>query len=184
MAWTAPVTAIAGATVTSADFNTYVRDNLSQTMPAKALNVGSMFMVSAANTLTERLSQFDHLSTSQTTASTSYTDLATAGPAVSVVTGTSAIVIVGALIGANTAAAGAPSNKMSWACSGATTVAASDLWATGVVQTGTGAGPSVYSSRWHLATGLNPGTNTFTTKYAVSSGTGTFALRAIQALPL
>lgn len=184
MAWTAPATAIAGATVTAADFNTYVRDNLLQTMPAMAAEIGSLFITSGTNAIAERVPDFAVVSTSETTTSTTYTDLTTAGPQVSCITGTQAIIIIGARIGANTAASGSPSNKMSWQCSGATSIAASDSWAAGVVQSGTGSGPSVYTSRWYLATGLTAGTNTFTAKYAVSSGTGTFLARSLQVIPL
>lgn len=37
MAWTVPMTAIAGELWTASDFNVHVRDNLNETMPAKAL---------------------------------------------------------------------------------------------------------------------------------------------------
>jgi hypothetical protein len=184
VAWTAPITAIAGATVTSADFNTYVRDNLLQTIPAKAAEIGSLFTTSGSNAIAERIPDFAAVNTTETTTSTTYTDLTTPGPQVSCISGTKCIVIIGARIGANTAATGNPSNKMSWACSGATTRAALDDWAAGVVAPGTGAGPSVYTSRWYLATGLTAGTNTFTAKYAVSSGTGTFLARSLQVVPL
>jgi hypothetical protein len=184
VAWTAPITAIAGSTVTSADFNTYVRDNLLQTMPAKAVTPGSLFITSGSNVIAERIPDFSAVNTTETTSSTTYTDLATFGPSVAITTGTKAIIIIGARIGANTAASGNPSNKMSWAVSGATTRAALDDWAAGVVSPGTGSGPSVYTSRWYLATGLTAGSNTFTAKYAVSSGTATFLGRSLQVIPL
>lgn len=188
MAWTAPITAIAGATVTSADFNTYVRDNLLQTIPAKAAEIGSLFTTSGSNAIAERIPDFAAVNTTETTTSTTYTDLTTPGPQVSCISGTKCIVIIGARIGANTSNVNGanPSNKMSWACSGATTRAALDDWAAGVVQAApaSGSGPSVYTSRWYLATGLTAGTNTFTAKYAVSSGTGTFLARSLQVVPL
>lgn len=179
MAWTAPITAIAGATVTASDFNLYVRDNLSQTMPAKALNVGSVFAVSAANTIVERIPSFDSVATSESTASTSYVDLATVGPSVTCTTGTFAIICVGGRLGPNTTAA--QSVKMSWAISGATTRAASDTWAAGPL--GLGTSGAFYTSRWYYA-GVTAGSNTFTAKYSVSGGTGTFAARSIHVLPL
>ena len=61
--------------------------------------------------------------TSQTTTSTSYTDLATVGPAVTVTTGTSAIVLI--TTQASPSVQG-PNACMSCAVSGATTIAASD----------------------------------------------------------
>lgn len=179
MAWTAPVTAIAGATVTSADFNTYVRDNLSQTMPAKALNIGSLFAVASANSIVERIPASDLVSASETTASTSYTDLATVGPTVTVTSGTFMIIVVGGRLGPNTTAA--QSVKMSWAISGATTRAANDTWAAG--PTGLGTSGAIYTSRWYYA-GVTAGSNTVQAKYAVSGGTGTFGARSLGVIPL
>jgi hypothetical protein len=192
--WTAPITAIAGATVTSADFNTYVRDNLLQTMPAKAAEIGSMFATSGSNAIAERIPSTDFVSTSETTASTTYTDLATTGPSVSVITGTQAIIVHGARCGGNTNTAGNPSTKMSWSCSGATTINAAsasgsftqqgDQWACGMGQQQSGVSNAYYTSRWWFQTGLTAGTNTFTAKYAVSSGTGTFQYRSLHVIPI
>jgi len=70
---------------------------------------------------------------------------------------------------------------MSWEISGASSVSASDNWAAGVVGVGTtGVG---YTSRAYLQTGLTPGVNIFTAKYAVSSGTGSFLYRSILVMP-
>lgn len=177
------MTAIAGQVVAAADFNLYVRDNLNLTEAAKALNVGGFFVATGANAIAERIFTTATVDTSQTTASTSYADLGTVGPQVTVTTGTKAIVIVGARIGDNTNTAGNPSNKMSWAVSGASTVAANDQWACGLIQA-TGQLRAIYTSRWQLALGLTAGSNTFTAKYAVSSGTGAFDHRSIHVLPL
>lgn len=181
MAWTAPYTAIAGGVVSAADFNTHVRDNLLATEAALAMNVGGFFVATGTNTIVERLPSTDFIDTQQTTASTTYTDLATVGPTVTVTTGTKAIVIVGGRVGPVTTG-GTASCKLSWAVSGATTVAASDNWAAGIVgQSTTGVN---YTSRWYLATGLTAGSNTFRAKYAVSSGTGTYQYRSLHVIPL
>lgn len=186
MAWSAPMTAVAGGVVLAADFNQYVRDNLLATEAAAAANVGGFFVSTGSNAVTERVFTTATVDTNETTTSTTYTDLATVGPAVTVTTGTKALVISGGRIGANTNTAGAPSTKMSWAVSGATTVAASDNWAAGAVHASTDATRSevYYTSRWWLIETLNAGSNTFTAKYAVSSGTGTYLFRSIHVLGL
>ena len=103
----------------------------------------------------------------QTTSSTTYTDLATVGPSVALTTGTSAILILGAFISDS----GNLGNNgwMSAAVSGATTIAANDLW---------GAfGPEglngVASVQGCIIGGLTPGVNTFTAKYKKVGGTST-----------
>jgi|LakMenEpi03Aug12_release.lakeMendotaPanAssembly.Ray.scaffolds.fasta_scaffold557822_1 hypothetical protein len=120
------------------------------------------------------------VATSQTTTSTTYTDLATAGPAVTITTGTKALVIVSAGL-----AQGSIGNRiyMSYAVSGATTIAASD---TNCLQV------SVYqatnqmlrsSSVSRLST-LTAGSNTFTAKYRTNGGTATIADREICVINL
>lgn len=180
MAWTAPYTAIAGGVVSSADFNTYVRDNLNETEASQAFVVGSWFTSDGVNAISEKLPTSDSVSTSQTRANPAYGNLATVGPSVTARTDGRAVVIVGARIQASTTTSS--SVKMSWAVSGATTIAAADQWAAGIIATNTTA--AFYASRWYVAEGLNAGTNTFTAQYAASSGTGTWAARSIHVIPL
>ena len=120
------------------------------------------------------------VATSQTTASTSYADLATVGPSVSVVTGTSAIVTVASQI-TNSAAA---TNYAGYAVSGATTIAAADPSAA-ILVTSAANVPNLTVSTTQIITTLTAGTNTFTMKYRVTAGTGTFVNRSItvQAIP-
>jgi hypothetical protein len=185
MAWIAPMTAIAGGVVAAADFNTYVRDNLNATEAALAANPGGFFATTGLHGIAERVFSTDFIDVNETRASSTYGNLATVGPTVTVTTGTKALVVHGARIGDNTAVAVShPSNKMSWAVSGASTVAASDDWAAGIVANGNGNGPVIYTSRWYLATGLTAGSNTFQAKYANSSGTASFDHRSIHVLPL
>jgi hypothetical protein len=80
MAWSAPMTAVANATFTSAQFNQYVRDNLLECAPAKATTPGRLIVTTGPNAITERVVTQASISTSETTTSTSYTDLATTGP--------------------------------------------------------------------------------------------------------
>lgn len=116
-----------------------------------------------------------NVDTQQTTTSTSYVDLATTGPAVTVITGTSAIVWVGGLA----VNSGAGNSFMAVAVSGASTIAAADVQAFDVAGTNNVQGCFCYK-----ITGLTTGSNTFTAKYRVSGGTGTYQSRNLTVLPL
>lgn len=168
------MTAIANTAFTAAQFNTNVRDNLNMTAPALATGASHYFVTTGVNAIAERDLNIDEVSGSDTTTSTSYVDLATAGPAQAATTGGRAIVVVSALISNNTAGA---NSYMSWAVSGATTIGASDTWALQHRDSSTNG--AMQASRFYLAEGLTPGVNTFTAKYKVSSGTGTFVARQI-----
>lgn len=176
MSWTAPMTAIAGASVFAADFNTYIRDNLNQTAPGIASSMSSWFPASGVNQLAERFPGQSNASGSSTTTSTSYGNLADAvTTSWSTGTGTMALVSIYANI-----ANSANGNRtwMSYAVSGATTIAAND--ANSINHS------SNQGMRWgatFLVTGLNPGTNTFTAQYRVTAGTGTFSVRRIAVIP-
>jgi hypothetical protein len=175
MAWTTPLTAVANAVLTAAQWNASVRDNLLETAPAKFTAAGQLFVSTGANAGATRTPVTSIVSASQTTTSGSYVDLTTVGPAASPTTGTAAIVSLSSSIGNSSAAA----TLMSFAISGATTVAASDPFAIGH--------DSIANYRLgglFMVTGLTPGTNTFTAKYRVSGGTGTFLDRKLIVLPL
>lgn len=171
------MTAVASSVFTAAQFNTFLRDNLNETAPAKATTAGAHFAASGVNEIAERLSATDAVLTSETTTSTAFDDLATAGPEVTVETGPYAFVIVhGAM--ENT---GAGSSRMAFDTSGATTLAAADNRGIGVYGV---AGTGAILSGVTLMTTLTPGSNTFTAKYRVGSGTGTFLSRRLMVLPL
>lgn len=155
MAWTAPPTFVAGTTLTAANLN--------------ILGGDLTFLAGAqGNTVT----------TSETTASTTYTNLTTTGPTVTLTTGTHALVIVGSYSG-NTVN---NENYMSYAVSGATTIAASDgvaySYSTG------GSGGAMQASMISVQSALTAGSNTFTAKYRVTGGTGDFINRNILVIPL
>lgn len=114
------------------------------------------------------------VTTKQTTTSTSFTDLTTSGPAVSVTTGTAAIVTVSANLD-NTL--GTAYSVMSFAVSGATTTAASDNRGVTFIPGTNGYGSR--SSFTYYVTGLTAGTNTFTAKYRATAGTAGFGDRTI-----
>lgn len=128
-----------------------------------------------------------NVATAQTTTSTSYTDLATSGPAVTITTGTTAIVHVHFryINSSGNANNDTGTGHMSFAVSGASTVAAADATCA--------QGPQIHSTQTQTrsgvfyVTGLTAGSNVFTAKYKVSGvtpGTGTFSERNLVVVAL
>lgn len=179
MAWTAPITWVGGAVPTAALLNAQLRDNLLETMPAKATTEGSIFVATGVNTITERSVEFARISDDETTASTSYTNLATTGPEVTATTGTKAVVFHSC--GMKNTVTDAQT-MMSWAISGATTRAALD--SISVFQGGSDTDNRASGGMMDYVTNLTPGSNTFTAKYRVTAGTGSFNNRFIAVIPL
>lgn len=116
--------------------------------------------------------------TSETTTSTSYTDLATPGPAVTVTVGANGLALVGLSSGSKSSTSGVA--LATYALSGANTVAASD---TNIMSLVVGTNESI-SGSIRLFSGLTPGSTTFTMKYRVDTGTGTFERRNLTVIPL
>lgn len=169
------MTAVSNSVFTAAQFNQFVRDNLNETAPAKATTAGSHFAGTGLNSIAERISDTAIVATSQTTTSTSYTDLATVGPSVTVTTGPYALVF---LYNSNVNSTSV-SSLMSFEVSGASSMPAADNQSIGIAGTAgsrEGAG--------FLLTTLTPGSNIFTCKYRVGSGTGTYADRRVSVFPL
>lgn len=110
----------------------------------------------------------------QTTTSTSYVDLSTVGPTVTVDTKEKALVFLSSWVDNS----GANLSHISPAVSGATTIAAAD--ANSLEKFNPGFETVMVMAEF---TGLTPGVNTFTAKYKVSGGTGTFVFRRIFVLP-
>lgn len=182
MVWKAPMTAVAGALFSANDWNEFVRDNLNQTAPALATAASQIFVSTGVNAITVRVPATARVETSQSTSSSTYTNLATVGPAITVTTGTIAIVSF---------AAHMQNNLSDNACiasvqvSGASSVAASDNWA--IVTDGVPANQAIRIGMTHVFSGLTAGSNTFTMKYrrgAGSSSTPSFSLREINVIPL
>jgi hypothetical protein len=115
------------------------------------------------------------VATSQSTSSTSYTDLATS-QSVTVTTGTKALVIIGTRLFTS-----GPANLgyASFAVSGSTTIAAADK--NGLVLDAIGYGAL---SKATLLTGLTAGSNTFTMKFKVDTGSATFDVRNILVIDM
>lgn len=179
MAWTVPITLTEDSVWSSAQWNSGVRDNLLETMAGKATTGGGWFVVTGTNAIAQRSITSASVTASETTTSTSYTNLTTNGPAVTVTTGTSAIVIWQCLH-QNSGANGACSVSVDVA--GATTRAASDSWRS--LTDGLAAANGWQGGSFVKLTGLTAGSNTFRMQYKVSAGTGTFANREIVVLPL
>lgn len=154
MAWSSPPTAVTGAVITAAFWNTGGRDNLNdldrRTSPSQSTVI-----------------------TVQTTTSLSYTDLATVGPSVAQTIGATGKALV-AIYAAMSNTAGQFS-LMSYAVEGATTVAASDAAS---LQTSDIDGIRMGATLLHET--LNSGSNTFKAKYRVSAAsTGSFTGRRL-----
>ena len=112
--------------------------------------------------------------TNQTTSSTSFTDLATAGPSVTLVTGTTALVAFNTFMNLD------PANEAAYisiAISGASTIAASnDIAAEFYVPSTTAQGTI---GKTLIIGGLTAGTNTFKMQYRVNTGTVEFLRREL-----
>lgn len=184
MAWTTPLTAVANATLTAAQWNASVRDNLLETAVAKATTAGRIFVATGTNSIVERAIASQEINTSQTTTSTSYADLATVGPQVTVTTGTQAVVWWEAQMSNSSSAT---ATRCGVAVSGATTLAASDNQDNYI--DGLPAANQLRASTFQhfnsaAGTALTAGSNTFTMKYKVSSGTGSYTDRQLLVMAL
>lgn len=172
------MTAVSNTVFTAAQFNTHVRDNLNETAPAKATAAGQIFVATGVNSLAARTPSRARVDTSETTSSSSFGDLATVGPAVTVTTGTTALVIVTAAISNNTANVVL---LVSFTVSGATSFTADNT--VRICRDGMAANTLV---RYSAATlfPLTAGSNTFTMKYNTQAATtATFSMREIIVIP-
>ncbi len=119
------------------------------------------------------------VATAETTTNTSYVNLATAGPSVTMQTGPRAIVIVGARLDSSTTS---DSVYMSYAVSGATTIAAADTSA--LEYAAFAAGVNIQASYVDYVSNLTPGFNTFTAMYRTTGGTATYRNRRLIVIPV
>jgi len=183
MAWTAPMTAVSGSVFTAAQFNQMIRDNLNETAPAKVTSAGQYVVADGANSIVARGVVDGSDLNSGTTASTTFADLdgpAAVGPQVTLLTGTQALVFYH-VQAVNSSTGGA---RASVEVTGASSIATADnrsIATFGSVDNGIGASTTVFYTG---GLALTPGLNTFTMKYRVSSGTGTFDDRRLIVMPL
>jgi len=118
------------------------------------------------------------VATDQSTTSSSYTDLSTSGPAVTLTTGTKVLVIVSAYEYQSTSGGQA---RMSYAVSGATTIAAGDSTAVSLRRVDD---TNIRASAVSRIT-VTAGSNTFTAKYRTTGvGTANFLDREICVIDL
>lgn len=174
------MTAVAGSVFTAAQFNASIRDNLAETAPAKASVPGGYFTTSATNQIAERVAAQASVNTSESTTSTSFADLTTVGPSVTVTTGVQALVVVTAEISNNTAS---QPGRVAVDISGATTLAPD---ANKVLrQESSGTAEFQRASLVYLQAGLTPGSNTFKMMYStVGTSTAAFNFRNLLVLPM
>ena len=180
VAWTAPRTWVTAEVVTASLLNTHLRDNMLETAPAKVANLGEYVVADAANSLVAREPVTGTLTTTESTTSGSYTNLATTGPTVTdVAVSNFAFVTITARVQNDTAGGNC---FMSFAISGATTLSASDTFS--YTYESSVATDGLQASYSLLVTGITAGDNTFTSKYRADGGTeATFSRRRITVIP-
>lgn len=174
-------------TVTGSGSNTYTMPAASDTLVGRAsTDTLTNKSISGSNNTVSNLptsalilggSQADYIATSQTTTSTSYTDLATVGPTVTVTIGASGMALV--LWSTRRFNSGVNWTSMSFDVSGANTIAATD---SDTLSSSTGI--DIVDGTQVLLTGLSPGSTTFKAKYRVTGGTGTWIDRRLSVIPL
>lgn len=186
MAWTYPMTFTANAALTAPQMNTFLRDNMMETEVAKATTSGQFFSVSGVNRIDARTPTASFVvgssGTDSQTSTTEWSELDTAGPSVTVTTGTRAFVFMSAHITVDDASSSAGCN---WALSGATEREPVDT--TQILVDGMAAGKAIRVGQWDLIeTVLTPGENTFTMKYRVGVDTtvATYQNRLLVVFPL
>ena len=157
------------------------RTNLLKGAPLPADTVDTQAIADGAVT-TDKLDlseTTDGVDTSQSTTSTSFTNLATAGPAITIDVPASGKIWLS--FGANIANSVTGGNSyIALAVSGSNTVSASETGIYGLSYQSSGNAWG-QTGKSFLVTGLTPGSTTFTMKYKVSTGTGTFRNRYISA---
>ncbi len=176
MAWTNPLTWVS-QNLTAALLNAELRDNLNETAPGIATAAGRLIVTDGANSIVERIPQDVAVAANETTTSTVFTDLATAGPSITATTGTVALVIVTANLSGNGAGVFC---LMSYTVTGASSHSAEDGRA--LLYESSVANDEMKASFAVLRTDLTAGSNTFTCRYRVTSGTGSFKDRHITVI--
>jgi hypothetical protein len=180
MAWSTPLTAVANASLTAAQWNASVRDNLLMTAPALATTTGSIFGVSTTNAIAQRTPASASQLGGESTTNTSYTIVlsggaGTSGPAVTATTG------VRALVAWHCRQSTSVSGTNVWTAlgvTGASAIAASDNISISVDVTG-----QLFHGMCYVESSLTAGSNNFQMNYRVSGGTGTFASRRVNVVP-
>lgn len=179
MAWGLPPTFVDGVTVTASQLNLFIA-SLNETAVAKATTAGGYYVGTGVNTVAERTPSEAYVGATETTTSSTFADLTsgTAGPTLTVTTGPTALVLISAAAQNNTVNGDA---YMGFDITGATTIPAGGSLSL-IVRSSTANARQLAS--FCALVPLTAGSNTFTAKYQVSSGTtGTYAARRIDVLP-
>jgi hypothetical protein len=142
------------------------------TAPAVATTAGRIIVTTGTNSVTERAVTTSTVAAAETTTSTTFTNLTTVGPVVTVTTGTNAVAIISSQVSGSVTGAFVAAGV---AVSGATTIAATD--ADAIMWQPSGSSGLRVSVVAHFAGTLTAGSNTFTMQYRASAGTGTFTNR-------
>jgi hypothetical protein len=170
MVYSVPVLAVANNPLLDTQWNA-LRDDILITPAGLATTAGQVFVSTAANAIAARTPTQTTVGASESTASSTYVDLTTAGPSVTVTTGATALAVIycdmfssstfkGFIgIGINGATA-TDANAISHADS-------QDIRVTGLI--------------W--ITGLTPGSNVFKLQYKTNGGTETWLDRRLLILP-
>lgn len=179
IAWTTPATYTDGSVLTAAMLN-LIRDNLNETAPAK-ITANSQWLISTgANSLVARDLKVGTVPAQQATTSTAYVDLTTAGPVVTVNSGTRAMVFM-TTQGWNAVAGDMA--IMAYALSGATVLAASTI--SRLLIESSQVNDTMRVTVLDFKHDLTPGSNTFTAKYkSAFGGQATFSDRELTVMAL
>lgn len=176
MAWVTSPTFTSGNVLTAAQLNVLSGD-LNETAPAKATAQGQYFVATAANQVAARLPVLGSVNVTESTTSLTFTDLTTLGPDVFADTGLWALVCMQAMVQPGTSG---QSGQIGLAVSGATSIAASTIY---LSLTAAAVNQQITCAGVRIITGLLPGANEFTMKYAVSGGTVQFGRRFLSVVP-
>lgn len=165
---------MSNASLTAAQWNASVRDNLNETAVAKATTAGGHFAATGANSIAQRIPVNQSATASVSTTSTAFVTL-TGGPAVTATTGPMALITLYCRQSNST------TGQNSWTSvqhSGATSTTGDVNRAISYDQPG-----EIYHGISYVEDALSAGSNTFAQIYKVNGGTGTFSARRISVVP-
>lgn len=182
MAWTTPMTAVANEVFTAAQYNTYVRDNLLETAPGIA-QFPSQYFYKLGDQLYANTFGSSNVNMGYTTTSTTYVDLED-GPLPTMsrrIQSAGFIMWLGGQMTNNTAGQACHMSVEITRESDDVVVFAPDDSVAFSAQTTNAAICSM--SGPHFIPGITDDIYTFTMKYRVTGGTGTFAGRWLHVMP-
>jgi hypothetical protein len=176
MAWSTLPTYADGNALTAAQMLA-IAANINESAPAKATTQGYWFISgSSANTINERAILQSEILTQETSGRTTYGNIATVGPTVTITTGTQALISTTAQMFNS----GANNMYMSYAVSGATTSTSVDDRALAFQA---GAGDQIRATCTTLQA-LTAGSNVCKAEYKTTAGTGTWDDRRILVMAM